>query len=149
LALSIAEAVHATPDEADEVDLLLAGLEAAVTAAAPERLERLVSLLAEATKGRTGAAVTAVVNGERSRAAGALDPDPWLTAAQEWAAGGRPYEEARAHLRAAEALLAARAGNRRKAAGELGAARLLAEDLRAAPLLEDIHNLARLARVDL
>jgi DNA-binding CsgD family transcriptional regulator/tetratricopeptide (TPR) repeat protein len=148
-ALTIAEAVHGTLDEADEAGLLLAGLEAAVTANAPERLDRLVSLLGEATKGRAGAAVTAVVNGERSRAAGALDADPWLIAAREWAAVGRPYEEARAHLRAAEALLAARAGKRRKAAEELAAARQLAEDLRAVPLLADIHNLARLARIEI
>ncbi len=150
LAVSTAEAVHATTDEADEAGLLLAGLEAAVAAAAPERLERLVSLLGEATKGRTGAAVTAVVNGERSRAAGAANPDPWLIAATEWAAVGRPYEQARAHLRAAEALLAGRmvSGARRKAAEQLGAARRLAEDLRAAPLLEEIQTLARLARID-
>ncbi|WP_158293003.1 MULTISPECIES: AAA family ATPase [Kribbella] len=151
LTLSIAETVHGTPDEADEADLLLAGLAAAAAAAAPTALERLVSLLGEATKGRTGAAVTAVVDGERSRAAGVPRAEPWLIAADEWATLGRPYDEARARLRASEALLERQTGSdaRRLAAEELGAARQLAKNLCAAPLLEDIDHLVRLARVDL
>jgi DNA-binding CsgD family transcriptional regulator len=150
LVLSIAETAHGTVSGPDIADLLLAGLEVAVAAAAPERLERLVSLLGGATKGRAGAAVSAVVEGERSRATGAPDPEPWLIAAREWATIGRPYDEARAHLRAAEAILASRRGAaaRRTAGEQLTTARRLAERLGAAPLLEEIDKLARLARVD-
>jgi DNA-binding CsgD family transcriptional regulator/tetratricopeptide (TPR) repeat protein len=150
LVLSIAETVHGTVSGPDIADLLLAGLEAAVAAAAPERLEQLVSLLGGAAKGRIGPAVSAVVNGERSRAVGAPDPDLWLIAAREWATIGRPHDEARAHLRAAEAVLASRPGSaaRRTAAEQLITARRLAEGLGAAPLLEEIDKLARLARGD-
>ncbi|MFI6676341.1 LuxR C-terminal-related transcriptional regulator [Kribbella sp. NPDC050470] len=137
------------PDDA--ADLLTAGLDAAGSAADPERLEELVALLGEVTTtGRTGAAVSAVISGERSRAAGAGDPDPWLLAATEWAAVGRPHDEARARLRAAEAILAGTPGAvaRRTAAEQLTGARRLAERLGAVPLLEQIDKLARLARVD-
>jgi DNA-binding NarL/FixJ family response regulator len=94
--------------------------------------------------------MSAVIDGERSRAMGVFDPDPWLLAAREWSALGRPYEEAQARLRAAEAVLAGRPGAaaRSAAAEQLVAARRLAERLRAAPLLEQIAKLARLARID-
>ncbi|GAA1599838.1 LuxR family transcriptional regulator [Kribbella sancticallisti] len=151
LVLSIAETVSGTPDEVDEADLLLVGLAAAGAVAAPAAVERLVSLLGDATGGRIAAAMTSVVDGERSRARGLPRAEPWLIAAAEWATLGRPYDEARARLRAAEALLEQRTGSdaRRMAAEELGAARQLAKNLGAAPLLEDIDHLARLARVDL
>jgi DNA-binding CsgD family transcriptional regulator len=146
LALSIAETMRGMVSGPDAADFLLAG----VAAAAPERLEQLVALLGAATQGRAEAALTAVVNGQRSRAAGSPDPDPWLIAAREWAMIGRPHDEAWAHLRAAEAVLLDRSGAaaRRTAAEQLIAARRLAEDLGAAPLLAEIDKLARLARVD-
>ena len=150
LALSVAGTVHASADKDVEVELLLTGLEAAAAVGAPDRLEQLVSRLGGVTKSRTRAAVSAVIDGERSRAVGGFDPDPWLIAAREWSALGRPYEEAQARLRAAEAVLAGRPGAaaRRTAAEQLSAARHLAERLRAAPLLEQIGKLARLARID-
>nr|WP_238351311.1 helix-turn-helix transcriptional regulator [Kribbella shirazensis] len=150
LALSVAGTVHASADQEMEAGLLLAGLEAAAAIRAPDRLERLVSRLGGVTRGRTRAAVTAVIDGERSRAAGTFDPDPWLLAAREWSALGRPYEEAQAHLRAAEAVLTSLPGAaaRRAAAEQLTASRRLAERLRAEPLLEQIGVLARLARID-
>lgn len=150
LALSVADTARAGADEDVEGGLLLAGLEAAAAVRAPDRLEQLVSRLGGATQGRSRAAVTAVIDGQRSRATGAFDPDPWLIAAREWSALGRPYEEAQARLRAAEAILTSRPGAaaRRTAAEQLIAARHLAERLRAAPLLEQIGKLARLARID-
>jgi DNA-binding CsgD family transcriptional regulator len=150
LALSVAGTVHASADQEMEAGLLLAGLEAAAAIRAPDRLEQLVSRLGGVTRGRTRAAVTAVIDGERSRAAGTFDPDPWLLAAREWSALGRPYEEAQAHLRAAEAVLTSLPGAaaRRAAAEQLTASRRLAERLRAEPLLEQIGVLARLARID-
>jgi DNA-binding CsgD family transcriptional regulator len=150
LVLSIAETMRKTLSWRDATDLLLAGLEAAAAATAPERLEQLAALLDGSTRGRTRPAVAAVVEGERSRAAGTPDPAPWLIAAREWAMIGRPHDEAWAHLRAAEAVLAGRSGAaaRRTAAEQLIAARRLAEDLGAVPLLEEIDQLARLARVD-
>ncbi len=107
LVLSTAETMSETLSAADAAGLLLTGAEAASAAAAPDRLEQLVALLGRSTKGRTGAAVTAVGDGERSRAGGVLDPGPWQVAAREWARLGRPHDEAWAHLRAAEAVLAA------------------------------------------
>ncbi|MEU4607897.1 LuxR C-terminal-related transcriptional regulator [Kribbella sp. NPDC023972] len=149
LVLSIAETMterHLGPEAAD---LLLVGLEAAV-GAAPERLEQLVALFGGAAQGRIEPAVSAVIDAERSRAVGAPDPDLWLIAAREWATIGRPHDEAWAHLRAAEAVLASRRGAaaRRTAAEQLITARRLAERLGAAPLHEEIDKLARLARVD-
>jgi DNA-binding CsgD family transcriptional regulator len=142
--------VSTTLDPVENIDLLIAGLEAAATVAAPEALERLVSLLKAAITGRTAGALIAVVEGERARAAGAPRAEPWLTAAEEWAALGRPYDEARARVRAAEALLERRAGPevRRTAAEQLRAAKRLAERLGAVPLLKDIDRLGQLARVD-
>jgi DNA-binding CsgD family transcriptional regulator/tetratricopeptide (TPR) repeat protein len=150
LALSVAGTARAGADEDVEGVLLLAGVEAAATVRAPDRLEQLVSRLGGAAKGRSRAAVSAVIDGERSRATGAFEPDPWLIAAREWSAIGRPYQEAQARLRAAEAVLTSRSGAaaRRTAAEQLIAARRLAEGLRADPLLEQIGKLARLARID-
>ena len=150
LALSVADTAYASADEDVEVGLLLAGLKAAAAVRAPDRLEQLVSRLGGVINGRTRAAVSAMIDGERSRAMGAFDPDPWLVAAREWSALGRPYEEALARLRAAEAVLRSRPGAaaRRAAAKQLIAARRLAERLRATPLLEQIGKLARLARID-
>jgi DNA-binding CsgD family transcriptional regulator/tetratricopeptide (TPR) repeat protein len=148
--LRVAEQMRGTFSDLDEADLLLAGLEAAAAVPAPDRFERLVALLDTATTGRAGQAVSATVAGERSRVSGAPDPGPWLDAAREWAAVGRPYDEARARLRAAEAIVATRSGaDARRAAGdELVSARRIAEDLGAAPLLEEVHRLGRLARLD-
>ncbi|MFI6681686.1 ATP-binding protein [Kribbella sp. NPDC050470] len=150
LALSIAERVSTTLDPLENIDLLAAGLEAAATVAAPEALERLVSLLKAAITGRAAGAMVAMVEAERSRAIGEPRAESWLTAAQEWAALGRPYDEARARVHAAEALLERRTGPevRRTAAEQLRAAKRFAEQLGAVPLLADIDRLGQLARVD-
>ncbi|MEU8224165.1 LuxR C-terminal-related transcriptional regulator [Kribbella sp. NPDC048915] len=150
LALSVAGTARATDDEDVEVGLLLAGLEAAAAANAPDGLEQLVSDLGGPPTGRTRAAVAAVIDGERARARGSFDPRPWLRAAHEWFALGRPYDEARARFRAAEAILASRRGvmARRSAAQQLVAACRLAQRLRAGPLLHEIDRVARLGRID-
>ncbi|MEJ1110883.1 MULTISPECIES: helix-turn-helix transcriptional regulator [unclassified Kribbella] len=151
LAIAAAEVVHGTETENDGEVLLLVGLEAAVAEHAPEAFERLVDLLRGAVGGVTANAVDATIEAERSRIGGASDPERWLTAAREWSALGHPYPEARARLRAAEAFLAqARvAGSRARAASELETARFTAESLGAAPLREQIDELAKLARIHL
>ena len=92
-----------------------------------------------------------MVAGERSRLLGVSDPAAWLDAAREWKRLGRPYPEAKARLRAAEAILGQRghAGARPRAVGELRAAQQTAEALGAAPLLDEIRGLAKTARIRL
>jgi DNA-binding CsgD family transcriptional regulator/tetratricopeptide (TPR) repeat protein len=151
LVLDAAEVAHDTDEEPTSGELLRIGLEAAVASQSPDGFDRLVTLLRRAVSGFQAAALTAIVDGERSRIRGTPDPAPWLTAAQEWASLGWPYWEAQARLRAAEALLAHRGqpGARGRATGELEAARQIAEQLGAAPLLGNIQVLAKIARIHL
>ncbi|MGW6201917.1 LuxR C-terminal-related transcriptional regulator [Kribbella sp. NPDC055110] len=151
LVLDAAELSHGTEDELVSGGLLCTGLEAAVASQSRDGFDRLVTLLRRGVSGIEGPALAAVVDGERSRIRGTPSPTPWLTAAQEWAALGRPYWEAQARLRAAEALLADRGqpGARSRATGELAAARRIAEQLGAAPLLGRIQKLAKIARIRL
>lgn len=151
LALDAAEVCHDTEDELVSGGLLRIGLEAAVASQSPDGFDRLLTLLRRAVWGIEATALAAIVDGERSRIRGTPDPGPWLTAVQEWAALGRPYWEAQARLRAAEALLAQRRqpGARSRATAELEAARQIAEQLRAAPLLSQIQALAKIARIHL
>ena len=76
----------------------------------------------------------------------------WSKLAAGWAELGFRYDEARARLRCAEAFLAGTAGRasagRRAAEAELGAARVIAAELGAVPLLAEIDDLARRARLD-
>ncbi|WP_165546688.1 helix-turn-helix transcriptional regulator [Kribbella soli] len=151
LVLDAAELSHDTEDELVSGSLLCVGLEAAVAAQSPDGFDRLLTLLPRAVSGVEAAALAASVDGERSRIRGTPDPAAWLTAAQEWAALGRPYWEAQARLRAAEALLAQRRqpGARGRATGELETARRIAGQLGAAPLLSRIQALAKIARIHL
>ncbi|MFI7067055.1 ATP-binding protein [Kribbella sp. NPDC050124] len=151
LALAAADVVHGTDEEAQAHGLLLAGLEAAVAEHAPEDFERLVGQLGGAVAGPAADAVSAMIEAERSRVRGPSDPERWLAAVREWNALGHPYPEARARLRAAEALLGQPrvAGARPQAARELETARSMAESLGAAPLCERIDELAKLARIQL
>jgi DNA-binding CsgD family transcriptional regulator len=151
LVLHAAEVIHDTEEELTAGELLRVGLEAAVASQSADGFDRLVTLLRRAVSGVEAAALAAIVDGERSRIRGMPDPTPWLTAAQEWASLGRPYWEAQARLRAAEALLAHRGqpGARSRATGELEAARQIAEQLGAAPLLGQIQGLAKIARIHL
>ncbi|WP_432948680.1 LuxR C-terminal-related transcriptional regulator [Kribbella sp. CA-253562] len=151
LALDAAELSHDTDDELVSGGLLRIGLEAAVASQSPDGFDRLVTLLRRAVCGVEAAALAAIVEGERSRIRGTPDPAPWLTAAQEWVSLGRPYWEAQARLRAAEALLIDREhpGTRGRATGELEAARRIAEQLGAEPLLGQILKLAKIAGIHL
>ncbi len=151
LVLDSAELSHDTEDELVAGSRLCVGLEAAVATQSADDFDRLVALLRRAVSGVDAAVLAAVVDGERSRIRGTPDPVAWLTAAQEWASLGRPYWEAQARLRAAEALLAQRRqpGARRRATGELETARQIAGELGAAPLLSRIQALAKIARIRL
>ncbi len=151
LAVAAAEELRATLYAAEASALLLAGLEAAVAAGDDVAFDRLTNLLTPLLDHRAGPAVRAVVNGERSRLRGAPDPTVWQQAAQQWRTLHRPYPEAVARFRTAEALLARRDlhGKRQQAAKELEAAHRTAEQLGAAPLLEQIRTLAKVARIQL
>ncbi|MFI6675897.1 LuxR C-terminal-related transcriptional regulator [Kribbella sp. NPDC050470] len=151
LALEAAELLHDTEEEPMSGGLLRIGLEAAVAAQSPDGFDRLVMLLRRGISGVEGPALAAIVDGERSRIRGTPDPAPWRIVVQEWAALGRPYWEAQARLRVAEALLAQRGqpGARAEATNELETARHIAERLGAAPLLGQIQELAKLARIQL
>jgi DNA-binding CsgD family transcriptional regulator len=149
--VAIAEELHGTDDEAWSGTLLLAGLEAAVAAGDGAAFERLTSMLARSLAYTDGAAVKAAVDGERSRLFGPPDPTAWQQAATEWHRLRRPHREAAARFRAAEAMLARRDlhGRRRLAAQELDATCRTAEQLGAAPLLEQIRHLAKVARIQI
>ena len=92
------------------------------------------------------AATLALCRAELARGAGRPAPDAWQEAAGWWAAFEQPYPEAYARWRQAQALLEGD-GTRPAAAEALGAARALAERLRAAPLLAEVDALARAARL--
>jgi DNA-binding CsgD family transcriptional regulator len=100
--------------------------------------------------GVPAAAVAAriAVAAEVARAEGRPDPAAWAAAIAAWDARGAPFRAAYARWRRAEALLA-EGGDRRDAAGELRAAREVAERLGARPLRDEIDALARRARLDL
>jgi DNA-binding CsgD family transcriptional regulator/tetratricopeptide (TPR) repeat protein len=82
---------------------------------------------------------------EASRADDREDLAGWDTAAAAWEAAGQPYPLGYALLRAAGA--AAAAGDRDGAGGRLGRAAELADQVAARPLLEQIGQLARRARI--
>jgi DNA-binding CsgD family transcriptional regulator len=84
---------------------------------------------------------------QRARADGEDDTGHWDAAAGAWEALGYPWQAAEARLRQAETLLAA--GAARDAVREpLTTARKLATSADLRPLLAEIDDLARRARVD-
>jgi DNA-binding CsgD family transcriptional regulator len=85
---------------------------------------------------------------EIARLRRAPDPDAWHAAADAWASLRRPYPQAYAHWREAEARLAAR-GDRELAVQALRAASAIADRLRAEPLRAEIAALATRARLTL
>jgi DNA-binding CsgD family transcriptional regulator/tetratricopeptide (TPR) repeat protein len=84
---------------------------------------------------------------EASRASRHPDRAAWEAAAAAWEAIGQPYARAYALLRSAEAALAD--GARAMAAARLPEAAELAARLDAQPLLQQITQLSRRARIDL
>ena len=93
-------------------------------------------------------AARVAVAAEVARAEGRSDPAAWAAAIAAWDERGAAFKAAYARWRRAEALLA-EGGDRRDAAGELRAAREVAERLGARPLRDEIDALARRARLDL
>jgi DNA-binding CsgD family transcriptional regulator len=87
------------------------------------------------------------VYAECLRAEGTRDVAEWDGVAAAWEALGQPYETARALFRAAEAAVAD--GDRDGAAKRLPRAEEIAGDLGAVPLREEIHALARRARISM
>jgi DNA-binding CsgD family transcriptional regulator len=81
------------------------------------------------------------------------DPQAWTHIADGWQSFERPYDEAYARWRAAEAHLSGTAGRansaRELAAVELAKSRALAESLGARPLLNDVDALAKRARLSI
>jgi len=115
----------------------------------PAELRRALELAAAglARPGRVEQAHAAVFDAEASRAAGHPDRAAWDAAAAAWESLGQPYPLAYALLHAAAA--AAAAGDRDAAASRLQRAAELAGQLRAHPLLQQISNVARRARVEI
>ncbi|GAA4555331.1 helix-turn-helix transcriptional regulator [Pseudonocardia xishanensis] len=124
---------------------------------APEVAARLRRHLA-ALPGRADRAAPAVAGSvrmfaqmseaEASRADGVSDPAQWGDVAREWERRDQPYNVAYGLLRRAEALLAERTRNR-AAAEDLQRAFELLRGLGARPLLDEVRDLARRARVTL
>ena len=115
----------------------------------PAELRQALQLAAAglARPGRVEHAHATVFDAEAARAAGHLDWPAWDAAAAAWEAVGQPYPLAYALLRAAGA--AAAAGHRDAAAVRLQRAADLAGQLRARPLLEQISQLGRRARIEI
>jgi DNA-binding CsgD family transcriptional regulator/tetratricopeptide (TPR) repeat protein len=90
----------------------------------------------------------ATIAAERRRLAGMKDVSAWRSAVESWREIGEPYPEARARLRLAEALLAAKAP-RQEIEAELQASAQIANALGAVPLRDDIGRVARWARIPL
>ena len=90
---------------------------------------------------------------ELQRLRGPSDPQVWAHLAADWDRISFRYDEAYARLRHAETLLAGTAGRfataRRAATDALGPSYRVAQELRAVPLLTDIEDLARRARLPL
>jgi len=87
-----------------------------------------------------------LIHAEVSRLVDPPRPEQWAALAA-WA-GADKYRTAYARWREAEALLAVR-GPRAQATAALRASHQIAAGLRAAPLLEQVTNLARRARIDI
>jgi DNA-binding CsgD family transcriptional regulator len=86
---------------------------------------------------------------ELSRLEGASDPERWQTAATAWERLGRPFEEAYARFRQAEALLLADGTPRQQAETVLRAAHQTTAALGAEPLRREIELLAQRGRLHL
>jgi DNA-binding CsgD family transcriptional regulator/tetratricopeptide (TPR) repeat protein len=85
---------------------------------------------------------------ELARCEGRHEPNLWENASAQWERLARPYENAYARWRCAEAALLARETGPR-AAKELRSAHVIAARLSARPLLTEIEQLARRARIRL
>jgi DNA-binding CsgD family transcriptional regulator/tetratricopeptide (TPR) repeat protein len=114
----------------------------------PARLAEALELRAAsiARYGPVQHAYAAVFAAEAARASGRPDLPGWDAAASAWQALSQPYPAAYALMRAAAA---AAGGDRDGAAARLRTAAGLAGQLGAGPLVQQIGQLARRARIDL
>ena len=112
-------------------------------------LRRALQLAAEglARTGRVAQAHAAAFDAETVRTAGHPGQAAWDAAADAWESLGQPYPLAYALLRASGAAIAA--GHRDAAATRLQRAADLAGQLRTSPLLQEISQLARRARIEI
>jgi DNA-binding CsgD family transcriptional regulator len=83
---------------------------------------------------------------EARRACGETDADAWAAHARRWQELGRPFDAAYAHLRAAKSALAENLP-RGRIVEPLAAARSVAMQLGARPLLDQIETVSRRARI--
>jgi DNA-binding CsgD family transcriptional regulator/tetratricopeptide (TPR) repeat protein len=129
----------------------------AMPAPSAELLRRLRGHRAELVRrgARTAPLVREVVStyatmcaAEAGRAEGRFDPDAWTRVVDLWEQRDQPYPTAYARLRRAEALLAT-AARSAVATQDLVLAERTARSLGAAPLLAEILDLARRARIRL
>jgi ATP/maltotriose-dependent transcriptional regulator MalT len=90
---------------------------------------------------------TALAGAERLRATGERSVEAWSVAVEEWRAAGELPRLAYALFRLAQAHVAS--GDRAAASPFLSEAFVIAERLRAAPLLDDIRSLGARARVEI
>jgi ATP/maltotriose-dependent transcriptional regulator MalT len=88
----------------------------------------------------------ALVAAENTRAGRTGEPEAWSAAVTVWRDAGEPYPLAYALLRLAEAYCMT--GRRQDAATPVQQARLIAERIGAAPILDEAAALARRARLD-
>jgi DNA-binding CsgD family transcriptional regulator/tetratricopeptide (TPR) repeat protein len=143
-AAEIAEIARARRDEAAEAEAVAAG-----TAIVAAIQARHAEVLAERpVYGPISESWLRLAEAEGTRLRHEADPDAWRAAAEAAAAIARPYPEAYARWREAEARLAGR-GERALAAEALQAAAALADRLGAEPLRREIAALAARARLPL
>jgi len=146
VAVAIAEQLHDTGDEPWSGTLLLASLEAAVAAGDRAAFEHLTSMLARSLYYTDGTAVTATADGQRSRLFEARIPPPGTRRPKSGTDFVGPIERPwHASAQPKRCLH----GKRQQAAQELDTARRTAERLGAAPLLDQIGELAKIARIQL
>jgi DNA-binding CsgD family transcriptional regulator len=129
--------------EADRAERARAGRDAAAAQAAVQRARGFQRAAAADAR-----PLALTLEAEVARAGGEADPAAWAAAVAGWEAWDAPFRAAYARWRWAEALLA-QPGGREGAADALRAARTVAQDLGAKPLLSEIEALARRARIDL
>ncbi len=146
----------------EEIRLLAAGARVAADIAAlpaadrpgnpPEAWDRMADTFADRARAITDAdgpgqpaiaAFGALAAAEHARQHRTDDPATWHAVADAWRVAGQPYREAYAHLR--EAQVAARAGQRDRAARAVAAGQSLAEQLPSGPLLALAEEVARRA----
>ncbi len=108
-------------------------------------MTELTAVSAEEASGPVERALSASAAAEEARARGEPAGPLWAEAAQRWIEARRPYREACARRRAAEAWLAA--DNRAEAAAELSRAHEIATRLGSSWLTEEVGSLAARSRL--